>query len=120
MSKKIQKLNAKIAAITAKGASASSWEKLNLFYAKMQIENKSASGIYKALFEKASPELSELLRESMGGNYKPEFKTFLAALKPKEYYSLWDGVLACQSFNKAAINAAKLAAKVAKQGGTME
>ena len=119
MSKKIEKLHAKVAKLSEK-ENLTAWEKLNLVYAKLQLEDKSASKLYKNLFENPSEEIKNALIEAIG-NFKPDFKAFSEKLsKDKTYYSTWDGILACQKFNKAAILAAKAAAKVAKQGGTIE
>lgn len=119
MSKKIQKLQTKVATLSAK-ANLTSWDKLNLVYAKLQLEDKSASKLYKNLFEHPSPEIKDALIDAIG-NFKPDFRAFSDKLpKDKTYFSTWDGILACQKFNKAALLAAKAAAKVAKQGGTIE
>lgn len=118
MSKKIQKLQDKVNKLSNK-ENLSSWDKLNLVYAKLQLEDKSASKVYKNLFVNPSEEVKDALIEAIG-NFTPDFKTFSDKLPKKEYYSLWDGILACQKFNKAALLAAKLAAKVAKQGGEMK
>jgi hypothetical protein len=118
MSKKIAKLQDKVQKLSNK-ETLTSWEKLNLVYAKLQLEDKSASKVYKNLFLNPSDELKAALVDAIG-NFTPDFKTFSDKLPEKEFYSLWDGILACQKFNKAALLAAKAAAKVKKQGGEIE
>ena len=114
VSKAIQKKLDRIEQLSAKD-DLTTWELNQLAYNKLQLENKSASKVYKMLFEYPSDDIKEILSKALG-TVQPTFATWTSNLKDKEFYSLWDGVLAVNKLSKSA----QIASKVARQGGKVE
>lgn len=91
-----------------------SHETARLINAKLKIEDKSISKVYKMIFEYASNDVQTLV-DKMFPKSRPTFKTFKDKVKDKPYYSVYDGLLACSKLSKGA----QLADKVKKQGGAI-
>ena len=114
ISKAIQKRMKRVETLSAK-ETLTTWELNQLAYNKLQLENKSASKVYKMLFEYPSDDIKDILTKALG-TVTPTFATWKNELKDKAHYSLWDGILAVNKLSKSA----QLATKVAKQGGKIE
>lgn len=93
-------------------------ELVRLINARLQVENKSLSGVYKNLFINPSGEIQELVT-LMCGNVVPTFETFKSEMLSKDlerlFFSNYSGLLAAARLSKSA----QIATKVAKQGGTV-
>ena len=80
--------------------------------AKKKVEDKSLSQIFKMVMDKNSSIASEV--KELLGTVKPTFKTLQSNMgKVKAYYSTYDVICALARMNPTA----KLATKLAKQGG---
>ena len=93
-------------------------ELVRLINAKLNVENKTLSGVYNNLFVRPSADILELVI-LMCGSVIPTFATFKAAMLEKDasriHFSNYSGLLAAARLSKSA----QLATKVAKQGGTI-
>lgn len=93
-------------------------ELVRLINARLQVENKSLSGVYKNLFINPTGEIQELVT-LMCGSVVPTFETFKSEMltkdKERQFFSNYSGLLAAARLSKSA----QIATKVAKQGGTV-
>ena len=86
---------------------------VRLTNAKMKVEDKSLSKVYKNLTKNVSEELKPLISQILGNAKMPNFEEFKKEMPEKHSYSNYSGLQCLARFNKAA----KLATKVEKQGG---
>lgn len=93
----------------AKTETLTTYELKRLVNAKMYIENKSLSKVYKEL-QKPSAEIKPLITQMLGNNKFPTFAQFAEKSKGT-YFSTWKGLTILCEFN---LNA-KRKTKVAKQ-----
>ena len=120
LSKAQAKLIATIESLTAKNVTTplTSHELVRLINAKLNVENKTLSGVYKNLFVNPSNDVMDLVKLMCGG-VVPTFETFKIVMLEKDaaklYFSNYSGLLAAAKLSKSA----QLATKVAKQGGTI-
>lgn len=120
ISKSAAKLLLTIETLTAKSKETplTSHELVRLINAKLNVENKTLSGVYKNLFVNPSNDIADLV-SIMCANVKPTFETFktemLAKDKERVFFSNYSGLLAAARLSKSALQADK----VAKQGGTI-
>lgn len=118
LSKAATKYAATIQTLTAKSTTTPLTvnELVRLINARLQIENKTLSGVYKALFVVPSKDIEELVVLMCGGVI-PTFETFKTEMLAKDaerfLFSNYAGLLAAARLSKSA----QLATKVAKQGG---
>ena len=93
-------------------------ELVRLINARLNVENKTLSGVYKNLFISPSNDILDLVQLMCGG-VVPTFETFKTAMLEKDatrvHFSNYSGLLAAARLSKSA----QAAAKVAKQGGTI-
>lgn len=78
-----------------------SFDFVRLANAEFKVESKTASNIYKVVT--ASEHLSDIL----GKSETPTFKQFVAKLKDKPMYSVYDGFMTMRKFNSAEAQIAK-------------
>lgn len=120
ISKSAAKMMLTIETLTTKSQSTplTSNELVRLINAKLNVENKTLSGVYNNLFIRPSADILELVT-LMCGSVIPTFATFKAAMLEKDasriHFSNYSGLLAAARLSKSA----QLATKVAKQGGTV-
>jgi len=88
---------------------------VRLTNAKLKLEDKSLSKVYKNLTKNVSEDLKPLINQILGKAKMPTFEEFSKEMPKKASYSNYSGLQCLARFNKAA----KLATKVEKQGGTM-
>lgn len=118
LSKAAVKLQSTIETLTAKNVNTplTVHELVRLINAKLQIENKSLSGVYKNLFVNPSKDIEDLVL-LMCGKVIPTFETFKSEMLSKDservFFSNYSGLLAAARLSKSA----QIATKVAKQGG---
>ena len=118
ISKSAAKMLLTIETLTAKSKNEplTSNELVRLINAKLNVENKTLSGVYKNLFVTPSTDILELVT-LMCGSVIPTFATFKTVMLEKDttrmFFSNYSGLLAAARLSKSA----QLAAKVAKQGG---
>lgn len=93
----------------SKNETLTTYELKRLVNAKMHLENKSLSKIYKEL-QKPSTEIKPLITQMLGKNKFPTFTEFKEKAKGT-YFSTWKGLTILCEFN---LNA-KRKTKVAKQ-----
>ena len=120
LSKAQSKLVATIETLTKKNETTplTSHELVRLINAKLNVENKTLSGVYKNLFVNPSSDVMDLVKLMCGG-VVPTFETFKTAMLEKDatkvYFSNYSGLLSAARLSKSAL----AADKVAKQGGTI-
>ena len=83
-------------------------ELVRLVNAKMKLENKSLSKVYKNLTKDVSSDIAEMIKDILGKAKFPTFKDFCSEMKEKPSYSNYDGLLCLGRFNKIARTNAKL------------
>ena len=81
----------------AKNETLTTYELKRLVNAKMHLENKSLSKIYKEL-EKPSSEIKPLITQMLGKNKFPTFSEFKEKAKG-QYFSTWKGLTILCEFN---------------------
>jgi hypothetical protein len=103
----------------AKTSDLTNHELVRLINAKLNVSDKTLSGVFKNVCEKPDAETLSLVQLMCGGVI-PTFETFKTEMLKKDaarvYFSKYDGLLALSRLSKSA----KLATKVAKQGGIIE
>ena len=120
ISKAAAKMMATIETLTAKSQTTplTSNELVRLINAKLNVENKTLSGVYKNLFISPSNDILDLVQLMCGG-VVPTFETFKKVMLEKDatrvHFSNYSGLLAAARLSKSA----QAATKVAKQGGTI-
>lgn len=120
ISKAAAKMMATIETLTAKSKTTplTANELVRLINAKLNVENKTLSGVYKNLFLTPSGDILELVQLMCGG-VVPTFETFKKVMLEKDatrvHFSNYSGLLAAARLSKSA----QAATKVAKQGGTI-
>lgn len=120
ISKAAAKMLNTIETLTAKSKTTplSSNELVRLINARLNVENKTLSGVYKNLFISPSNDILDLVQLMCGGAI-PTFETFKKTMLEKDatrvHFSNYSGLLAAARLSKSA----QAAAKVAKQGGTI-
>ncbi len=107
------KLELSIATLTAK-KDKTTHELIRLVNAKLKLENKSLSKVYKNLSKDVTTELAELINDILGKAKLPSFKEFCEEMKEKATYSNYDGLLCLGRFNKIALTNAKLVKQAVK------
>lgn len=119
-SKATQKLMLTIETLTskAKNEPLTQNELVRLINARLNVENKTLSGVYSNVVTKPSNEIKDLL-QIMCGNVVPTFETFKEEMLKKDasriHFSNYSGLLALARLSKSA----QIATKVARQGGTV-
>lgn len=120
ISKAAAKMMATIETLTAKSQNTplTANELVRLINAKLNVENKTLSGVYKNLFIAPSNDILDLVQLMCGG-VVPTFETFKKVMLEKDaarvHFSNYSGLLAAARLSKSA----QAATKVAKQGGTI-
>lgn len=72
-------------------------ESIRLANADYKVENRSLSKVYKEVTG------SKYAAEILGSYPVPSFAEFAARMKPKEYYSTYEGFLCLSKFNLAQV-----------------
>lgn len=88
---------------------------VRLTNAKLKLEDKSLSKVYKNLTKNVSEELKPLIKQILGKAKMPTFEEFKNEMPEKYSYSNFSGLQCLARFNKSAMQAAK----VEQQGGTI-
>lgn len=101
------KLELTIETLTAKKDKTTN-DLVRLVNAKMKLENKSLSKVYKNLTKDVTPEIAEMIADILGKAKFPTFKEFCEEIKEKASYSNYDGLLCLGRFNKIARTNEKL------------
>lgn len=120
MSKANLKMLTTIELLTEKNKTASltSHELVRLINAKLNVENKTLSGVFKNVCVSPSGDIKELVALMCNGVI-PTFSTFKVEMLRKDpdrdFFSNYDGLLTLSRLSKSAL----LADKIAKQGGTV-
>lgn len=120
ISKAATKMMTTIETLTAKSQTTplTSHELVRLINARLNVENKTLSGVYKNLFTSPSSDILDLVQLMCGG-VVPTFETFKRVMLEKDpnrvHFSNYSGLLAAARLSKSA----QAATKVAKQGGTI-
>ena len=120
ISKAAAKMMATIETLTAKSQNTplTANELVRLINAKLNVENKTLSGVYNNLFISPSNDILDLVQLMCGG-VVPTFETFKNVMLEKDstriHFSNYSGLLAAARLSKSA----QAATKVAKQGGTI-
>ena len=107
-----QKANETIKTLNAK-KDRTSFEEVKLVNARLKLEDKSLSKLWKTLKRELSQKEVKNISDLDTFPALKDFRQF--AKEGKEFFSLWDGLLMLKKFNKKA----KLVKRVKKQGGTI-
>lgn len=117
-SKAIVKAEETIKTLSAKKTK-TSFEYQRLINASLKIEDKSLSKVYALVTKHSSTTVKGLVKEMLGTKL-PTFATFREAVVKKypqrQYFSVWQALGVLKGFSQSA----KVADKVAKQGGKIE
>ena len=120
LSKATVKMLQTIESLTSKAKSQdlTNHELVRLINARLNVANKTLSGVHKSVCVNPDAETLSLVQLMCGGVI-PTFETFKSEMlkkdSTKEFFSKYDGLLALSRLSKSA----QLATKVAKQGGTV-
>lgn len=106
-SKALVRLELKIAELESKENKTTN-DFVLLANAKLKIENKSLSKVYKNVTSHVSKELQPLINDILGNSLVPTFEQFKEKMTVKQSYSNYDALRCLAKFNKKAIINTKL------------